>query len=253
MAKPVILRRIAVMLLVFGAAWLPEAGWATQLKVSPLRLNLSAQQPMTVLRLGNMGQETVLLHLKLQQWSHPDGQDSFQKTRDILLNPMIFRMAPGEEQIVRIGLPRKIAAGQEGAYRLFIKEVDDDTKTVKDAISTKLNISLPVFIAPESAVEPRLHWRLEESSLSHYTLSVQNSGNLHAEVSDIALLRQDGQAVNSIDRRVYVLPGQARQWQIPRGTIPGDELLTVIAQSAGEPVAQPLQLNGTGPVIEALR
>jgi P pilus assembly chaperone PapD len=37
----------------------------------------------------------------LKQWSHRDGPDEFQDSRDVLLNPMIFELDPGAEQIVR--------------------------------------------------------------------------------------------------------------------------------------------------------
>ena len=84
---------IALILLGLWAAWLPSPSNAGQIKISPIRVELSAASPVGVVTIGNPSSEQTLLHLRLKAWSHRDGTDAFSDTRDILLNPMIASAA----------------------------------------------------------------------------------------------------------------------------------------------------------------
>jgi fimbrial chaperone protein len=244
---------IAGLVLGILAALSPRSVEAGQLKVSPVRLHLGAANPVSLVRISNPGDQAVLLHLRLQHWGHPQGADRYVDTQDVLLNPMIFRLEPGEDQLVRIGMTRLMDNKRELAYRLFIREVPEGKATAKRRISTYLNISLPLFVAPKEPDGPLLVWRLEQESVSKAVLEVENRGNLHAEVSSIALQRQSGEAFASIDRRTYVLSGESRRWELPGNALAGDEWFTLTAASGGEPVQSVLRPGAAGSVEEALR
>ncbi len=244
---------LALVLLVLTLAWLPGPGLAAQLKVSPVRLNLGPDNPVTVLTLGNTDSEPVLLHLRLKAWGHPDGEDRYVDTGDVLVNPMIFELQPGEQQLVRVGLTRPMPMERELSYRLFIKQVPKETRDTKRRITTLLTLSLPLFVEPADALPPDLAWRVEPHSAGKVAVQVENRGNLHAVVSSIALTRQNGEQVASIDRRIYVLPGHRRELVVPSDHVGVAERLTLTAESKRGRVQTALRVGTVSPVEEALR
>ncbi len=245
---------LIALILLGGLALLPprsvEAG---QIKVSPIRLDLDADNPVSVLTVSNPGAEPMLLHLQVQAWDHVTGSDRYLETRDVLLNPLIFRLQPGQQQLVRLGLARPLGSERERAYRLFVREVPERSRQNKREITTILNISLPVFVAPREGAAPLLVWRLERTSATGLTLWVENRGKLHAEVSSIALQRQSGDRLAAIDRRVYVLPGQSRRLDVPIRLANPDEPVTLTASSRRGPLQAALSLGTSTTVEEALR
>ncbi|MDH3916881.1 MAG: fimbria/pilus periplasmic chaperone [Rhodospirillales bacterium] len=249
-ARPLLIALILLGVLVLLPPRSVEAG---QLKVSPIRLDLRAEEPISTVTVSNSADEPVLLHLSVQAWDHTTGNDRYLDTRDLLLNPMIFELGPGQQQLVRIGLARPLSNERERAYRLFIREVPQQAHQKTRQITTVLNLSLPVFVAPEQADAPLLIWRLEQTSATRLALQVENRGNLHAVVSTIALQRQSGESLASIDRRFYVLPGQARRWDVPGSLAGPDESVTLTASSRRGPLQAALSLGVSTTVEEALR
>jgi fimbrial chaperone protein len=249
-------RRLSLAGLCLAASWLPDGAAAGQLKVSPIRLDLSAEQPLGVVTIGNPGDTPVLLHLRLREWHHRGGWDVYSDSRELLLNPMIFKLEPQQEQLVRVGLVRPLGSDQERAYRLFIQEVPDGRPQIKRRISTYLNISLPLFVAPDADGRDRpdrsiLVWKLEPAPDGGLVLQVENKGNLHAEVAALDLRRQNGAPVTTIDRRSYVLAGERRQWAVPGDAVGSGEILTLTAESDSGPVRMALRPGKAGPVEEA--
>jgi len=244
---------IALILLGLWGAWLPRPSEAGQIKLSPIRIDLSAASPVGVVTVGNPSGEPILLHLRLKAWSHRNGTDEFQDSRDVLLNPMIFELGPGEDQVVRIGLTHPLRGERESSFRLFIQEVPDRASRKQQNIATQLRVSLPLFVAPKDPVPPDLAWRLVPRSPTELALLVENRGNLHAEVFSIAVLRPNGEPVTAIDQRVYVLPGQGREWVVPGGTITKEDLLTLTANTRQGRVETALRLGSPSPIEEALR
>jgi fimbrial chaperone protein len=244
-----------IALILFGVlAFLPpRSGEAGQLKVSPVRLDLRAEQPISAVTVSNPAEESVLLHLSVQAWDHDTGSDRYRDTRDLLVNPMIFALEPGHEQLVRIGLARPLGSERERAYRLFIREVPQRARQKARQITTVLNLSLPVFVAPMRADAPVLVWRLEQTSPARLALQVENRGNLHAVVSSIALQDQRGEALASIDRRFYVLPGQARRWDLAGRLATPDEAVTLTALSRRGPLRAALNPGVSTTIEEAHR
>lgn len=243
---------IAVLLLGVLAFLPPRSVDAGQFKISPIRLDLSIDTPISVLNVSNPGVEPLLLHLDVQAWDHAAGSDRFLDTRDLLLNPMIFELAPGQQQLVRIGLTRPTGAEREQAYRLFIREVPQLAQRKKRQISTVLHVSLPVFVAPREAGAPDLAWRLERSGATGLVLWVENRGKQHAEISSIAL-EGPGRAPLAINRQIYVLPGQSRRLDLPG--VPADWAgpLTLTAESRNGPLRTALGLDKATAIDGALR
>lgn len=244
---------IALILLGVLALLPPRSVDAGQFKISPVRLDLSADRPIGVLTVSNPSAEPLLLHLNVRAWDHASGSDRFLDTRDLLLNPMIFELGPGRQQLVRIGLMRPSGSEREQAYRLFIREVPQLARQRKRQITTVLHVSLPVFVAPREAGAPDLIWRLERSGADGLALWVENRGNLHSEVFSIALHGQGREPPVAIDRKIYVLPGQSRRLDVPDHLAKPGEPVTLTAESRNGPLQTAVRL-GKSPAVEgALR
>lgn len=249
-------RAFAFPLLLLCLSWagLPQPGHASQLKVSPVRLELGAERPVEVVTIGNPGSEPVLLQVRLRSWSHPGGRDTYLDSRDILVNPMVIELQPGEHQVVRVGLVRPVTGERELSYRLFVQELPDPGAAGGGRITTLLSLALPVFVAPSEALPPDLAWRVDPKSPSEIAVQIENRGNVHAEISSIALARESGEQVASFDRRIYVLPGQKRELVLPGGRIRISEPLTVTAKSIrGGRIETALRAGTVAPVEEAQR
>ena len=244
---------IALILFGLWVGWLPGSSAAGEIKISPIRVDLSAAKPVGVVTVANPSAEPILLHLRLKQWSHHDGPDAFQDSRHVLLNPMIFELEPGAQQVVRIGLTHPLREERESSFRLFIREVPDSSKPKQQNVATQLNISLPIFVAPRDPVPPDLVWRLVRRSATELALRVQNEGNLHGEVYSISVLRSDGEPFAFVDQRSYVLPGQGREWLLPAGSVTEEDLLTLTADTRQGRVETALRLGTPSAIEEALR
>ena len=244
---------IALVLLSLWVVWLPRPSDAGEIKISPIRVDLSAAKPIGVLTVANPSDEPILLHLRLKQWSHRHGPDQFQDSRDVLLNPMIFELDPGEEQVVRIGLTHPLREERESSFRLFIQEVPDSSQPKTQNVATQLKVSLPVFVAPRDPVPPDLDWRLIRRSATELALRVVNRGNLHGEIYSIAVLQSNGEPFAFVDQRSYVLPGQSREWVLPAGSVTEEDLLTLTANMREGGVETVLRLGTPSAIEEALR
>ena len=247
-------RSSPIVLILLGVLALlpPRSVDAGQFKISPVRLDLSVDRPIGVLNVTNPGAEPLLLHLNVQAWDHATGSDRFLDTRDLLLNPMIFELAPGQQQLVRIGLTRPSGNEREQAYRLFIREVPQLARQKRRQITTVLHVSLPVFVAPRDTGAPDLDWRLEQSGTAGLTLWVENRGKQHAQVSSIAL-QGPGRAPLAVNRQIYVLPGQSRRLDLPGAPADWAGPLTLTAESRNGPLRTALRLDKATDIDGSLR
>ncbi len=244
--------RLGAALLCLAPSCLAGSAAAGQLKVSPIRVDLSAGQPMGVVKVGNAGESASLIHVRVRAWHHLTGLDAYDESNDVLVNPMIFKLEPGDEQLIRIGLRRPQAKPREVAYRVFIQEVPQEARSRDRRIATLLRISLPIFVAPEEPDDSILVWRVEPRADDQLVLSVENAGNLHTQISSFALLRQGGAPLTEVDGRTYVLAGQRREWVVPRTALGDDAVLTLTAASDKGPFTTALRLDGATP-LEAVQ
>ncbi len=244
---------IFLLLLSLGILWVPRPGDAAQLKISPVRVELGFDRPVEVVTVANPGKEPMLVQVRLRHWSHPEGRDLYADSRDVVVNPMVFELQPGEQQIVRVGLARPMAAEKELSYRLFVQQLPNRGVGEAHAITTLLSLALPLFVAPRELLPPDLAWRVEPKSATEVAVQIENKGNLHAEISSIALSRQNGEQVASIDRRIYVLPGQRREVVVPGQNLNIAERLTLTAESKRGRIETALRVGTVAPVEEAFR
>lgn len=229
----------------------PGDCFAGNIKLSTVYLEMSGAKPMEALTLENTGGRAIGIQVKVMDWSHPEGVDKLESTRDVLVNPMIFEIGAGQSQIVRLGYMQG-TGDTERAYRLVIQEIPSEEDGFQQKIATVLKITLPLFVLPNSDGKPELLWTLEKNESGRLYARVTNLGNTHAEVSNINIAQQSGVAVTRVGRKNYVLPGQYRQWELP------DQLditrpLVLEADGKHGKIQSALAYSEAGSVVEAMQ
>ena len=207
------LLRYPLLLLALAAS---GSSWAGSFQVNPIRIDLSSAKRVVAERVTNTGNEPVVVQMSVMAWSQDNGKNVLTPTREIIVSPPIATIAPGKEQIVRVGLRRAPDAKRELSYRLFVREVPPPPKPGFQGLQVALRIGLPIFVQPrQGQAKPVLVWSARLSGPRTIHLSLENRGTGHIQISDLKL-SQSGQTepIAQRDALAYVLAGQSRQWDL---------------------------------------
>lgn len=182
--------------------------------VSPLRLDLSAKAPSTVLQVTNRGDAAATMQVQQRAWVQRNGQDEQTETRDLIISPAIFTFKPGETQVVRIALRGAPDRQVEGAYRIIVSEIPaPNVATAPETFSFRiaLRMDLPLFVAALEPGTPAPSFEFERAS---GRLLVRNEGRSHIRFTDFTL-QQAGRQLHSVP--VFtVLPGSSISMELPQ-------------------------------------
>jgi len=209
--------------------------------VVPVRVSLSATQDKQVISVRNQGTETVAMQVDTVAWSQVDGADQYTPTRELLINPPLFRIAPGKEQLLRVGLRSRAAGPSESAYRIFLREIPTQWASSSDAgggaVRVMLELRLPVYVQPEHVVDAQ-QWRASLKPDGTVSVVLDNTGNVHQVVSSLSLLEADGgsdaAALVQASPNVAVLAGQTARWNLrPNPPVSGDHLRLAVTDNRG--------------------
>jgi fimbrial chaperone protein len=219
-----LLPRIAALLPWVLAAMgaVPGAVQAASLYVAPVRVVLTPSRPVASLTLGSGEDETeVAVQAEVMAWSQENGQDIYQPTREVLVNPSIFRLSPGAQQIVRLGL-QVPATDTERSYRIFFQQLPRDQALPRDGtrgaqLQTLLRLAVPIFVPPAGSSRQDAQWRLQRAppssaaaaGVSGHVLSIDNRGTDHLQLTQILVRREGGSELLRKNMSLYVLPGRS--------------------------------------------
>ncbi|MDC0607690.1 molecular chaperone [Amylibacter sp.] len=186
---------------------------ATTLGVSPVRVTLSEKQKVGTLIVRNDGTEPVPMQLEIVNWSKEDGKDVFSPTRELIVNPPIFKVPAGGSQLIRVGLRGRTDAQRELTYRIFLQELPSPPDPNFNGTKLLMRLSLPVFVLPKVTAKPVLQWQAERISDGALKVSLTNVGNEHIQIINFSL-SQSGSAQPWITQNTsdYVLIGKSFDW-----------------------------------------
>ena len=200
--------------LFFGACGLAHAG---SFSVNPVRITLSAKQPVAAITVRNGGTEPAVVQLEASSWSQEQGKDTLTSTSDLLATPPIFTVPVGGTQIVRVGLRGARASAAEITYRLILREVPP-SKPLQNGLRVTLVISMPIFVVPTAPLTPVLKWRAARAQDGKLRVFATNTGNSHVQLSKLGVAA--GASIASRDIAEYVLPGNTRSWTLDAKSVP---------------------------------
>ena len=187
---------------------------AGSFQVNPIRVELGKGATTAVITVRNDGDETVVVQSSIVSWTQSNGQDTYSPTSEALVTPPVMTVAPGAEQIVRVGLRRAVDPQHELAYRVFLQEVPSPPKPGFSGLQVALRVGLPVFVAPVAPAPRQLEWSARVAPGGKIVLTGRNAGNAHVQVTDVALSGPGGDTVAHESSLAYVLAGQTRDWTL---------------------------------------
>lgn len=188
---------------------------ATNLAVSPLRLDLDSQHAIGALTITNQGDSDIVVQTDVQHWQQSGNEDHFDTASGLMITPALFRLRPGSHQIIRVGWRQLPAPGPAtSTYRLFLSEVPTSTGGNSSGLRMGLRLSLPLFMHWPNERPMQLTWHQAPAVGDQPgTLMLSNPGGQPARITRI-LLNGD-QALP--DQLIYVLPGNRYSLGIPAG------------------------------------
>ena len=190
-------------LAVLGAAIAALIPASSALELAPTTIPLERDHPIATLRLVNDGTTEKTYELTGFSWLQPDGNDQLSDAPALIITPPVASLVPGEEALVRIGLPSpsKNDDGEE-TFRIRVRDITPDRWNAANALRIRMEFLLPVIV-PASAPQAKL--RLADASEREGALCIrlQNEGNAYQKIVGIG--GQNGPA-EMIAIQQYILP-----------------------------------------------
>jgi fimbrial chaperone protein len=242
-----LIRSLSLGLASLLASPLPTS--AGSFSVNPVRMDLSAKQPVASVTVRNDGAEATVVQLELMGWAQADNNDVYDATSELLATPPLFTVPPGGSRVVRVGLRRRPDPGHELTYRLYLQEVPPPMEPDFRGMRMTLRVGVPIFVAANSQTRPELKWSTVAEPGGKIKLSLLNSGSEHVKIADLELSTDTGGTHSSGVQRVatYVLPGQKREWllQMDGPVVPGSKVRIKAHTDAHAELAANLALDAT--------
>lgn len=195
--------------MLFVAAATCQAG---SIQLTPVRINLSAAAKVAVLTVRNTGAEESVMQVTLNKWTLDGQRYAYRQSQELVVTPATFRLAPGGQQIVRIGLRGSPPVDQEASYRLLVEEVPPPLSSAVTQAQLVVRHDLPIFVAPTKSAKAALDVSVECGS-DGAKLRLTNIGNVHAQLRNIVL--ESLPARNELgrwDTFDYLLPNAQKSW-----------------------------------------
>ena len=181
---------------------------AGSFSVAPVLVSLDGRSPSSAVRVTNTGPGELKIQSELLRWTQSAGQDVYEPTDELLVNPPIFTVAPGATQMVRLGATALPRCPVECSYRLLLSELP---KTGAPGLTVALRISVPVFVAPLTPSPARLTWQARRTESGTLLVSARNEGAVRVQILAIAAAGTPGARRNTPR---YVLGGRTATWEI---------------------------------------
>ena len=221
-----------------AGAVLSAPAFATGLRVTPLRLDLSAAQNSAQLELTNFGSGPVPVQVSVASWSQAEGRDAYTPSKDIFFAPPIVSVPPGGKTTVRFRLRGAAPTDTERAYRAYFQEVAPPQPKDQGGMSFRLRLGVPLFIAPARRVAPRLDI-IDSVADGALALDLSNPGTAHLKIHGVELYpagvdraKPSGAIATATHSELganYLLPGSRHRWslKLPRSAATGSYLLLI--------------------------
>ena len=217
-------RALGGWFLLSGGFSMLQAGSYT---VQPVRIELSARQFRTTVQTRNLGNEPTTVQAHVVAWKAEGVEEVLSDSDDILLNPPIFTLAPGQVQSMRLGLRRLPSDAAEVTYRLILEEVPPPMPPGFMGVQPVLKISIPIFFKPKLPAA-QLTWKVRRSANRDLSLSVENQGNAHVQIKQLSITAPGRPEPDFVTNTLtYVLRTGRKEWTIRDAQLTGSGRLVV--------------------------
>jgi fimbrial chaperone protein len=221
-------RRAAAALLLAALASPASPARASAFRIDPVAVAIMPDKGAAELRLDNEDAKPVAVRVTALRWTQADGRDRTEATRDLVVSPPIFTVAPGAEQLIRIGFRNRTPGA---AYRLIVEEIPGP-KTPGTGISVSLKLDLPLYVIARLGAVPALSWAARRGPDGTLMVEGRNAGDLHAQILGIEVRDAKGQVAGRTATMGVILPSGSRAWTL--GRMAGTPTELVVRTAAGE-------------------
>ncbi|PNU06516.1 fimbrial biogenesis chaperone [Novosphingobium guangzhouense] len=220
---------------------------ASGLQVSPVLVRIMERS--STVWLTNSGGTAMRAQVRVFHWTQDSGRDAYAATEEVLPSPPFVELSGGAKQLVRLvrrSMPGGAGAPCEDAYRIAIDELPNPAAPPDgNGLRYRMSYSVPVFVTSRACrkEEPKLSFALPAAG----TLAVANTGLIHAQLADAAIVTPDGRRTPLAKGLVgYVLPGSTINFTLgPRAGLPPQGSALEVTVN-GKKVAQPLARTSSG-------
>lgn len=188
---------------------------AGSLTVTPVIVTLDNRTHSAALTIKNEGNEARVIQAELLSWTQKNGADVQTPSRDILVNPPMATLQPGQTQTVRVGLRREADSAQELAYRLYLTEVPPPSEHFT-GMRIALRLGIPIYVLPRAKASARLGWRAARAPNGALLLTVFNDGNRHLRLDSFKVTDPGTGRLLGTSRSApfTLLAGQGRRYSL---------------------------------------
>ncbi|WP_439849972.1 fimbrial biogenesis chaperone [Pseudomonas syringae] len=183
---------------------------AQALAIVPISQQLPPQQRTASFTLTNHSDSEALVQVRGYAWSQTGSDETYTPTTELAVSPPFAKIAPGQNQVVRI-LLRTPAGMSEKAYRVFFDQIPD---RFSGKVEMALRLTVPVFSSAQPPGKPEVEWRLEREGVQPILVAI-NHGKHHAKLLNLSLTGSDGRAIRLKGMGLpYLLSGTQRRWPL---------------------------------------
>jgi fimbrial chaperone protein len=208
--------------------------------LSPVGLSIPKGDASGSIVAENTSGAPLVVQVRTQAWRQAGGKDIRDDTRDLIVNPPIFKLAPGEQQLVRIASRDGPPPDVERAYRVVFSEVaPKDAPTGPAGFRFTLAMDIPVYIEPAVPAVPAMRWQAERTATG-LRLIAENAGAAHYRIVE-AVVAVAGKVLAK-PGAIVVLPKSTMVYDLP-AVPPGTVALHLAAEDgASHPVSVDIPL-----------
>lgn len=213
-----------------------STAYAASLQIVPIRLQLLPNQKTASISINNEALTPVTLQLKIMKWTHVNGKDVYEDTKNILVTPPIVSIQPQQKQIVRLGALTLPDPKKGETYRLIIKEVPSPTLEPTIGIQTLLEVRVPVVIAPLAPSKPQVVWAANHVGEKKLNVKWENTGESYISFRNIGLFSKDQEKpLAEHAYQAFLLPKQKHEFVFDLPYSLKEKTIKIVAQTdAGE-------------------
>ncbi len=190
----------------------------------PVVVALSDQKVRDAITVTNNGSERITTHVDVVSWTQSDGKDIFGPTSDVLFNPGMFTLEPGQEQVVRLGWRQTSQLNSERTYRIMFREVPPPLSTnapptsptgeLRNQLRMLLELRVPIYVSPYQTIH-QSNWTAKYLDGKRIEVQLKNQGNLHTVIHSLQLTSASGVPIGApLNVHSAVLSGQSRTWTL---------------------------------------
>ena len=99
---------------------LPSFAYAS-FTITPVKLKINKDEKIAALTLKNDSKEVKHFQLTIFKVENEHGKEVLKETKDLTVTPVMFKIAPGKSQLVRIAIKNKMYSVMEDGYRVSVK------------------------------------------------------------------------------------------------------------------------------------